>query len=196
MGIETPERVDPAAFARRYDIPTPYVVYVGRVSPSKSCDVLLDHFVRYKAAHPGPLTLALVGRSEIAIPNRPDVVAVGFVSDEDKFSAIAGAELFLLPSRLESLSMAFLESLALGTPVLCDGSSPVLSGHCRRSNAGLYYSNYPEFEAGLELLLANPRLRRAMARRGRQYVQRHYTWEQVLQKYRRWIDAVAQEPWW
>jgi glycosyltransferase involved in cell wall biosynthesis len=68
--------------------------------------------------HPDPLTLVLVGRVEIPIPGRPDIVSVGFVSDEDKFNAMAGAEVFLLPSKLESLSFVFLESLGLGTPAV------------------------------------------------------------------------------
>ncbi len=196
VGVDVPEQVDAAAFRQQYGLQVPYVTYVGRISPSKSCDVMIDHFVRYKKSHPGPLTLLLVGRSEIPIPERPDIVTLGFVSDEDKFNAIAAAELFLLPSKLESLSMVFLESLALGTPVLCDGHSPVLRGHCLRSNAGLYYNDYAEFEAALELLLGNQRLRQAMALRGPAYVRRHYTWAQVLEKYQSMIDQVARSAWW
>ena len=196
VGIQVPEHPDAESFRHRYNVHTPYVVYVGRVSASKSCNVLLDHFIRYKSAHPAPLTLVLVGRVEIPIPTRPDIVSVGFVSDEDKFDAIAGAELMLLPSKFESLSIAFLESLALGTPVLCEGTSAVLRGHCLRSNAALYYLNYPEFEASLEFLLRNRRLREALGRRGKRYVKRTYTWEQVTEKYSRLLTETVQNPWW
>jgi glycosyltransferase involved in cell wall biosynthesis len=196
LGIDVPDHLDPESFRHRYDICTPYVVYVGRISASKGCNTLLDYFVRHKAAHPGPLTLVLVGRVEIPVPKRPDIVTVGFVSDEDKFNSIAGAELFLLPSKFESLSIAFLESLALGTPVLCDGTSAVLRGHCLRSNAALYYSNYPEFESSLELLLGNRCLRQLLGRRGRQYVERNYAWDQVIQKYRCLLAEVVKNPWW
>ena len=196
VGIEVPQQSTPAAFRQKYQIDGPYVVYVGRVSPSKSCDVLLDYFVRYKTAHPGPLTLVLVGRVETPIPKRPDVVPVGFVSDEDKFDAIAGAELFLLPSKLESLSMAFLESLAMGTPVLCDGTCAVLRGHALRSDAALYYHNYPEFEVSLEVLLERPRLRQLLGRRGQRYVAQHYTWDRVVEKYHRLLAQVIKTPWW
>jgi len=196
VGIDAPRRLDPESFRRQHNLHTPYVVYVGRVSASKSCDVLLDSFVRYKAAHPGPLALVLVGQVEIPIPQRPDIISLGFVPDEIKFNAIAGAELFLLPSKFESLSIAFLESLAVGTPVLCEGTSAVLRGHCLRSNAALYYLNYPEFEAGLELLLTNQRLRQSLSRRGKQYVERTFTWKQVVQKYRRLLTQTVQTPWW
>ncbi|MBN1580033.1 MAG: glycosyltransferase family 4 protein [Anaerolineae bacterium] len=195
-GVTAPEVTDPDRFCRRYGIQTPYVVYVGRVSTSKNCHVLLDHFERYKAVHPDPLTLVLVGKVEIPIPARSDIVALGFVPDEDKFDAISGARLFLLPSRFESLSLAFLESLALGTPVLCDGTSAVLRGHCLRSNAALYYENDAEFEASLHTLLHHPQLCGMMAKRGRTYVEHAYKWERIIAKYRVSISQVTNHAWW
>lgn len=196
VGVEVPDSPAPEEFRLRYNIDAPYVLYVGRVSPSKSCNTLIEYFTRYKAAHPGSLTLVLVGRVELPVPQRSDVISVGFIPDEDKFNAMAGAELFLLPSRLESLSIAFLESLAIGTPVLCEGASPVLRGHCLRSNAALYYHSYPEFEASLELLLENNRLRQLLGRRGKKYVENNYSWSQVIAKYRRLLTQVLQTPWW
>jgi glycosyltransferase involved in cell wall biosynthesis len=196
VGLDIPDRVNVESFRRKHDIDTPYVVYLGRVSESKNCGQLLDYFVRYKASRPGPLTLVLVGRTEIPVPKRSDIKALGFVSEEDKFNALSGAELLLLPSRFESLSIVFLESLAMGTPVLCNGTSAVLRGHCLRSNAALYYLNYPEFEASMELLLDNQPLRRAMGRKGKAYVEGRYTWDTVVQKYRRLLSEVVQKPWW
>ncbi len=196
MGIDAPAHADPETFRRKYDIYKPYLVYVGRMSRSKNCDEMLDFFTRYKDDNPGPLTLVLVGRAEIAVPDREDVVSVGFIPDEDKFNAIAGAELFLMPSKLESLCIAFLESLAMCTPVLCNGTSPVLRGHTLRSNAALYYLSYPEFEASLEVLLSNPHLREIIGRKGKQYVEDNYAWNRVIQKYRRLLAETIQNPWW
>jgi glycosyltransferase involved in cell wall biosynthesis len=195
VGIDVPRTVDGTAFRSKYGLSRPYVVYVGRVSASKGCPTLIEHFVRYKRARPGPLALVLIGRSEVPIPRHPDILAAGFVSDEEKFSAIAGAELFVLPSRLESLSIAFLESLAMRTPVVCDGASPVLRGHCVRSDAALYYMNYPVFEASLDLLLGDERLRSLLGRRGQAYVAQYYAWERVLEQYVRLLNWVVDNPW-
>lgn len=197
IGIEIPSHLDPDSFRHKYNITTPYVIYVGRVSPSKNCPTLVEYFTRYKAFRPhSPLTLVLVGRPEFPIPELADILTLGFLSEEDKFNAIAGADLFILPSRYESLSIAFLESLAVGTPVLCNGTSAVLRGHCLRSNAALYYLNYPEFEASLDLLLENRVLRQKLGRNGMQYVRQNYTWDQVVQKYRYLINEVNRTPWW
>lgn len=195
VGVAVPEAPDPERFRRAHSVDVPYVVYVGRVSTTKYCHELLDCFRRYKASHPGPLALVLVGKVEVPIPERPDIVAVGFVPDQTKYDAIAGAELFVLPSRFESLSIAFLESLAVGTPVLCHAASEVLRGHCERSNAALYYESYPEFEASLELLLSSGRLRQLLRRRGQEYVKRNYTWDSVIAKYERAFEQVVEETW-
>jgi glycosyltransferase involved in cell wall biosynthesis len=56
--------------------------------------------------------------------------------------------------------------------------------------------NYAEFEASLDLLLGDERLRSLLGRRGQAYVARHYTWERVLDHYLRLIDWVADNPWW
>jgi glycosyltransferase involved in cell wall biosynthesis len=195
VGVDVPRRIEPGVFRQRYDVRAPYLVYVGRVSHSKNCAELLDYFVRYKDAHPEPLVLVLVGRVEIPIPERDDIISLGFVPDEDKFNAIAGAELLLMPSKLESLCIAFLESMAMGTPVLCDGTSAVLRGHCLRSNAGLYYLNYPEFEVSLELMLNNQGLCKLMGRKGKQYVKNNYSWDRVINKYRRLLSETIRSSW-
>ncbi len=201
VGINAPNSPAPNAFRRKYQLADPYLLYVGRVSSSKRCDVLLEYFIRYKTRHvknlaAKNLTLVLVGREEIVIPDRDDIMALGFVPDEDKFNALAGASLFLMPSHHESLSISFLESLALGVPVLCDAHSAVLRGHSVRSNAGLYYANYAEFEASLSWLMQQPKLRAAMGREGRAYVAAHYTWSRVVQKYRDVLNQVIECPWW
>jgi glycosyltransferase involved in cell wall biosynthesis len=66
----------------------------------------------------------------------------------------------------------------------------VVEDHCRRSNAGLYYGDRDEFVEALDVLLADPRLRRAMGKNGRDYVRKHYRWEVVLNKYDRLLSAL------
>jgi glycosyltransferase involved in cell wall biosynthesis len=81
--------------------------------------------------------------------------------------------------------------MAMGTPVLCNARAEVLVEHCRRSNAGLYYANRDEFVEGLSLLMADERLRTAMGRNGRDYVQANYRWDVILGKYDRLIGGLT-----
>ena len=81
----------------------------------------------------------LIGNSLLPIPEHPRIRHLGFLDDTDKFDAMAAAELLIMPSYFESLSMVALEAWALGRPVLANGKCDVLKGQCIRSNAGLYY---------------------------------------------------------
>ena len=89
------------------------------------------------------LHLVLIGNPIIPIPDHPKIHHLGFVNDQDKFDALAAAELLIMPSYFESLSMVALEAWALGKPVLANGRCDVLKGQCIRSNGGLYYDNFP-----------------------------------------------------
>src|SRR5204863_447040 len=116
---------------------------------------------------------------------------LGFVADQDKFDAIAGAQVLLMPSPYESLSMVTLEAMALGVPVLLNGGCDVLRGQARRSNAALYYDDYDEFFESLGALLETPRLRAALGRNGRAFYAREYAWPVIEAKYERLLAALV-----
>ena len=97
----------------------------------------------------------------------------------------------VLPSRYESLSIIVLESLICGVPVLVNGWCAVLKGQCIRSNAGLYYTNYREFEKELTLLLENNALRKVMGECGKKFVQSIYSWENIIQIIESLINEVS-----
>src|SRR6185369_4556856 len=96
-----------------------------------------------------------LGKAVIPVPSHPRIRSLGFVSDEDKFDALAAADLLIMPSPYESLSMVALEAWALGKPVLANGRCDVLRGQCARSSGGLYYENFDEFAEALYALEAS-----------------------------------------
>lgn len=169
----------------------PYIVYVGRIDPSKGCDLLFEHFLRYKADRKSALKLVLIGRATMPTPDHPDVIPLGFLRDAP-YAWMAHARALVLPSVMESLSLVVLESLGLGIPILVNGHCDVLRGHCRRSNGGLYYYGYDEFAAALDLLLAREALRRQLGQCGMAYIRRHYAWDVVEKRYVDWLTWVAE----
>jgi glycosyltransferase involved in cell wall biosynthesis len=132
----------------------------------------------------------LIGKLAMPEPRAPGVRYLGYLSEEDKFAAMAGARAVICPSPYESLSIVLLEALSLGTPVLATAHSTVLKDHCRRSNAGLWYEDADEFVEALDLLVAEPALPRALGENGRAYVRENYRWPAVLGRYRELIDGV------
>ena len=130
----------------------------------------------------------------LPIPEHPRIRHLGFVADQDKFDAIAGAELLVMPSPYESLSMVALEAWALGRPVLASARCDVLVGQCVRSNAGLYYEDAREFAAALDRVLSDPTLAAALGQNGRTFFARHYSWPVIDRKYLDMFDELRRTP--
>ena len=183
VGSDVPDRTDPAKFRRRYRISRPFAIYIGRIDENKGCAELFAYFQRYAATFPRGLDLVLVGKEVMHVPRHPRIRHLGFLSDEDKFNALAAADLLIMPSYFESLSMVALEAWALGRPVLANGRCDVLKGQCIRSNAGLYYENYQEFAETLYSLESNGPLHARLGLNGREYFRRNYSWPVIEQKY-------------
>ncbi len=193
VGSDVPARPEPERFRQRYGITGPFAIYVGRIDENKGCNELFDYFQRFERSMPGHLQLVLAGRPILPVPEDPRIRHLGFLADEDKFDAMAAAEVLLMPSYYESLSMVTLEAWALGRPVLANGRCDVLKGQCLRSNAGLFYEGYGEFAEALYALTSTPSLNHALGANGRAYVARHYAWPVIERKYLRLFDELARD---
>jgi len=194
LGVDDPGPVEPELFRRRYAerVRGRYVLYAGRIDRMKGCDELFDHFVRYRRDDPGrDLQLVLLGNAVLEPPDHPDVVALGFVPDDEKIAAMAGAEAVVVPSRYESLSLACLESWSVGVPVLVNRDSPVLAGQCARSGGGLGYGDYRTFRSALNELLDDPARRGELGAHGRRFVRERYDWRRIEDAWLRWGERVA-----
>jgi glycosyltransferase involved in cell wall biosynthesis len=191
IGIEVPETPNVERFRIRHDVRGPYVLYAGRIDAGKGCGEMLDYYARYRRDRRGGAQLLLIGKLAMATPRIPGVRYLGYVSEDEKMAAMAGARAVLCPSLYESLSIVLLEGLALGTPALVNGRSAVLRDHAVRSRAALHYACADEFVEALDLLVAVDPLRVAMGANGTRYVRENYRWDVVMAKYRGLIAAVA-----
>jgi glycosyltransferase involved in cell wall biosynthesis len=189
IGSDLPRETSPERFRRKYEVAGPFVIYVGRIDQNKGCAELFDYFSNYRPRLGQQLTLLLAGTSILPIPDHPRIRHLGFISDRDKFDAIAASEALMMPSRFESLSMVALEAWGLGRPVLANGRCDVLRGQTIRSRAGLYYENFPEFAEALFTLTSNRPLNQAFGENGRRFYDRHYAWPVIQRKYE---DMLAQ----
>jgi glycosyltransferase involved in cell wall biosynthesis len=176
-------------FRRRHRLHGPVVLYGGRIDPGKGCEELIEYFSAY-VKEGGEATLALMGVKMMALPEEPFIRFAGMLPDAERLQAMEAATVVVCPSPYESLSLLALESLSVGTPILANARSAVLVEHCVKSNGGLYYANRDEFIECLKLLVADPRLRAALGRNGRDYVRRNYRWDVVLGKYDRIFAKV------
>ncbi len=183
VGVEVPENVSAEAFREKFGIKDKFIIYVGRIDENKCCPELFTYFREYKNRRKeSSLKLVLAGKEIIKVPKADDIISLGFVSEEDKFNAIAASEFLVLPSRFESLSIVVLEALKLRRPALVTAGCNVLVGHCRRSNAALYYNGYYEFEGCIDYLLSHEDECRAMGENGVKYVDTNYSWKNIVDR--------------
>lgn len=167
-----------------------YLLYLGRADVEKGCRELFDFFLRFKKEHPSPLKLLLAGEAKMRLPRSADITPLGFVSNSQRDTLLAGARALVMPSRHESLSMVSLESWAAGTPVLANAGSKVLADHVLSSGGGVLYKSYEGFRTALEKDLAPEDVRHAMGRAGRAYVKKHYSWEKIRGIYVSFINSA------
>jgi glycosyltransferase involved in cell wall biosynthesis len=193
VGSDVPASPRPDRFRQQFGLDAPFAIYVGRIDANKGCAELFDFFQRFSRTMPGVLHLALIGKSILPIPSHPRIHHLGFLTDEQKFDAMAAADLLVMPSYYESLSMVTLEAWALGKPVLVNGRCDVLKGQSIRSNAGLYYETYAEFAEALHAMASSAALRLSLGSHGRAYFQEHYAWPVIEQKYLGVLDRLVLE---
>jgi glycosyltransferase involved in cell wall biosynthesis len=168
----------------------PYVVSVGRVDEHKGSSMLAAFFATYKKRHPGPLALALVGPRAASIPEHPDIILTGTVSEADKCDIVRDATVSISPSALESFSLVVLEAWEQSVPVVVNATCDPTREHCERSGGGLWFGSYREFEAVLERLCADAGLRRLLGTRGHDYVRHYYQWPELIRRYARFLTTV------
>jgi glycosyltransferase involved in cell wall biosynthesis len=103
---------------------SPRAVFVGRLAPEKGLDTLVDAWPAVRDAHPrARLTLVGDGPERPALAERIErlglqdsIELVGSLANPE--STLRAADLFVLPSREEGMSIALLEAMALGLPLV------------------------------------------------------------------------------
>lgn len=193
-GVEVPCKPNEADFRSKFGIDGDYLIYVGRIDEGKNCPAMFKYFIEYRKRCPEKkLKLVLMGKQVCDIPANEDIISLGFVSEEDKFSGIAGAKCLWLPSNFESLSISVLEAMTLSVPVIVNGVCDVLKGHCIKSNGGLYYMNYFEFEGILNYIFSHEKEYEQMRLNAEAYINANYRWECIMDSFGEMINNICKE---
>jgi glycosyltransferase involved in cell wall biosynthesis len=181
VGVDPPQDCSAKRFRQKYKIDDPFLLYIGRIDPSKGCGQLFQYFITLRQRETCPRKLVLLGKATMSIPEHPDLVALGFVDEQSKWDALSACDLLVVPSLYESLSMVLLEAWSIGKPVLVNGSCEVLVGQCRRAQGGLWYREYEEFQVAIEYMSED--VRRRLGLQGKHFVQRSYSWTAIEEHY-------------
>lgn len=174
------------------------ILFLGRLHSVKGADLLMEAFARIAQRHPDSV-LVLAGPDEDNIVGTLQSLAstqslahrvflTGMVSGEQKLDLLGRANLFVLPSMGEGLSMAVLEALASGTPV-------ILSPECNlpiveQAGAGLVVERDADRLAGaISQLLTDPEALKIMGERAYALARDQFGWPAILNR----LEALYQD---
>jgi len=173
-------------------LPENYILYIGRISAGKGCQILSDYFNKYQQTHFTKLKLVMIGNLEQKIVNNNALVLEN-LTDEEKFFILKNCRIFVMPSQNESLNIACLEAWLFKKPVIVNSKSPVLLEHCKNSQGGIYFENYEEFAECLDLLLENNSISNKLAENGEKYVKDNYNWSVTTEKYKSFFTKILKQ---
>ena len=129
-GVSVPDKVSAEPFFLRYPQlrGRKIVLFLGRIHQKKGVDLVCQAWAAvsrgYKDAHlviagpdddgTGKILRALVEEGGLS----PSVTFTGMLRGDQKWAALKSAWVFVLPSRSEGFSVAVLEAMGVGTPVI------------------------------------------------------------------------------
>jgi glycosyltransferase involved in cell wall biosynthesis len=191
-GIDLTLRGDGSAFRARRGLRELLLAYSGRADLGKNIPLLLGYLREYWARRGTPLKLLRTGRDPMQLPPALSeiVLDLGDVSVQERQDAYAAADLFVHPSVHESFSIVLMEAWLQGTPALVHAGCAVTRAAAEASGGGLWFGDFGEFAAALDLLLGDAELREVMGERGRAYVLETCRWEDVARKT---VEAIVSD---
>ncbi len=178
------------------------ILFMGRIHAAKGLAVLAQAFARM-AKKRNDLRLLIVGPDNWGYRVRLEkllqhlgvmdqVIFTGMLVGLEKRAAWGAADIFALPSYSEGFSIATLEAMACGLPV-------VISRHCNfpeveKARVGRIVDTDVEALSGsLMELLENPGLCQAMGARGRNLVREKYSWDAIAGRMIAVYDKIIEQ---
>jgi len=179
----------------------PLIVTALRLIKRKSPDLLISAFARVLKVVPNAkLVIAGSGREEDNLSRQikglnilDSVFMVGGLAKEKVAQLMAAADVFVLPSKIESFGLTLLEASAAGVPVVCSNAGGVPEVFQDGFNALLYPSGDDNAMAkAIICLIQNKELAKSISANAIETANR-FTWEMAAERTVRVYEEVLQE---
>jgi glycosyltransferase involved in cell wall biosynthesis len=162
-----------------------YVLFLGRFSPEKNCDLLVRAFQKVQ----GNVKLVLAGGSSYSDPYVAElrksqsarILLLDWVAGEALEQLLTNAALFVMPSDIEGLSLALLDAMGAGVCVL---ASDVPENRELVDGVGFTFRHGDEHDLSrmLQLLLADGEIRERAGQACQQRVREQYLWPRITRE--------------
>jgi glycosyltransferase involved in cell wall biosynthesis len=194
-GVSVPNDSSPDLFISKFPAlkGRKIILFLGRIHYKKGLDILIESWAELSKKSPevhlviaGPDFEETKSKLEARISELglvQDVTFTGMLSGDLKWSAMAAAGCFVLPSYSEGLSVSILEAMAMGLPV-------VISDRCNLPEVGQAEAGWviepkqSELTTALADFIGNSReTNRKIGRKGSQLAARRYNWSIITQQF-------------
>lgn len=178
---------------------SPFVLFMGRLNPAKGPDLLLKAFCNarndlapYHLVFAGPdQDMSLELKALVAQHNLGDRVHfLGYVGGSDKSRAYRAADLLVIPSRREAMSIVVLEAGVSGTPVLitdqCGFNEIAVTG-----GGTVVAASVDDLQRGLVDLLKDRAGLKLSGEHLKAFVLKHFLWDSIIGKYVQLYEGLA-----
>ena len=202
INVDNFPSVESQIFINKYNLPdAPIILFMGRLNPIKGPDILLDAFIQaqkdldsYHLVFVGPdggmLSVLQKQAQEADVAEK--VHFVGYVGGDDKSAAYHAADLLVVPSRQEAMSIVALEAMVCGTPIL-------LTDQCGFSEIKSINPNLEvtvdadKIAENLIVLLTDKTLLQDVAISLQNFAINNYSWDYVIKRFLSMYKKILQK---
>jgi glycogen synthase len=180
-------------FRKRYDLSHPIVTFLGVVTYDKGSFHLVKAMERLwsrgQDVHiviAGPQVNEFIQfYNRLPSVTRERILLLGPVLGQDKQDLLAATDIFVLPSRIDSFGIVYLEAWAYANPVIgsrAGGVPDVIEDG--KDGLLVKFGDIAGITEAIEGLLASPAQARAMGLLGQNKVESQYTWDRIYNRLR------------
>ena len=174
-------------------------VYQGRLAPEKNVEALLRAWKQSEMRLDSKLLIVGDGPLKASLEpfygSEHGILWLGFVADENRrIEILRGADVFILPSLVEGLSISLLEAMACG--LACLATDVGADGEVMEKGAGVILSTQrvtSQLRTVLPLFQDHPELTTLLGQKARQRVLERYTLSLNITQLERLYTQVLQQ---
>lgn len=178
----------------------PLILFLGRLNEIKGPDLLVHAFCRLKD-HLKEYHLIIAGPDDGMLSDLKQIISeynvsdrvhfIGYTGGRDKVCAYHAADLLVIPSRLEAMSIVALEAGIVGTPILM--TDPCGFDDVGRVKGGMIVdASIDGIREGLLEILKNPADLKKMGANLKQLALDRFLWKYIAQQYLNLYDRILQ----
>lgn len=178
-------------FKQKYDIDSPYILYLGRIDKLKGINHVIESFAQLPEKY-ADYKLVIIGKitdyksrldeiiSKYDINDR--VIFTGFIAEKDKIMAYHDAEVFVNPVKyMGGVSITVFESILSDTPVVVTKESGEL---IEEIDGGIIvdYGNINQICEAITALTIDKDLADKKVKNAKEYINSNLSWSHVCNK--------------